>query len=86
MTLNQFRNMFPDEGACRKYLEKVIWLSCRVWMLEILVAQKRLCPPRPLRVQRLRRAIHCNDKDALAQHQTAASNLAAGDVFHQQLQ
>lgn len=30
MTLNQFRNMFPDEGACRKYLEKVIWPSGRV--------------------------------------------------------
>jgi hypothetical protein len=23
MDLNQFRNLFSDEGACRKYLEKV---------------------------------------------------------------
>jgi len=30
MTLNQFRNIFPDEGACRKYLEKVVWPSGRV--------------------------------------------------------
>lgn len=30
MNLNQFRNMFPDECACRKYLEKVIWPSGRV--------------------------------------------------------
>lgn len=30
MNLNQFRNMFPDEGTCRQYLEKVIWPSGRV--------------------------------------------------------
>ncbi len=30
MNLNQFRNMFPDETACREYLEKVIWPSGRV--------------------------------------------------------
>ena len=30
MNLNQFRNLFPDEGACRRYLEKVIWPSGRV--------------------------------------------------------
>jgi transposase-like protein len=30
MNLNQFRNMFPDDAACRKYLEKVIWPSGRV--------------------------------------------------------
>ncbi len=30
MNLNQFRNMFPDESACRNYLEKVIWPLGRV--------------------------------------------------------
>ncbi|MCP4082515.1 MAG: IS1595 family transposase [Gammaproteobacteria bacterium] len=30
MNLNQFRNMFPDENACREYLEKAIWPSGRV--------------------------------------------------------
>ncbi len=30
MNLNQFRKLFPDEGACRKYLEKVIWPLGRV--------------------------------------------------------
>ena len=30
MNLNQFRNMFPDERACRRYLEKVVWPSGRV--------------------------------------------------------
>jgi len=30
MNLNQFRNKFPNEVACRKYLEKVIWPSGRV--------------------------------------------------------
>ena len=30
MNLNQFRKKFPNEGRCRKYLEKVIWPSGRV--------------------------------------------------------
>ena len=30
MTLNQFRNIFPDEGACRSDLEKLVWPSGRV--------------------------------------------------------
>ena len=30
MNLNQFRNMFPGEIACRRYLEKVIWPHGRV--------------------------------------------------------
>jgi len=29
MDLNQFRKMFPDESACRRYLEKVVWPSGR---------------------------------------------------------
>ena len=30
MDINQFRKFFSDEGACRRYLEKVIWPSGRV--------------------------------------------------------
>lgn len=30
MDINHFRNMFSDEDACRRYLEKVIWPSGRV--------------------------------------------------------
>lgn len=30
MNLNQFRKQFPNEGACRKYLEKVVWPHGRV--------------------------------------------------------
>jgi len=30
MNINQFCNHFPDEVACRKYLERVIWPSGRV--------------------------------------------------------
>jgi len=30
MDINQFRNMFSDEGICRRYLEKVIWPAGRV--------------------------------------------------------
>jgi len=29
MDINQFRNMFSDEGICRRYLENVIWASGR---------------------------------------------------------
>ena len=25
MDINQFRNMFSNEGGCRRYLEKMIW-------------------------------------------------------------
>lgn len=30
MNLKQFRKQFPNEGACRKYLEKVVWPHGRV--------------------------------------------------------
>lgn len=30
MDLNQFRKFFPNEGACRKYLEKVVWPHGRI--------------------------------------------------------
>ena len=41
MNLNQFRNMFADEGSCRRYLEQVIWPSGQayppLWLHDVLV-------------------------------------------------
>jgi hypothetical protein len=52
MDLNQFRNLFPDEGACRKYLEKVVWPQGRVCphcgCLQVIVADRSLCSARAL--------------------------------------
>ena len=51
MNLNQFRNTFPGEIACRRYLEKVIWPHGRVcphcgglksWLLSGLSARSGL--------------------------------------------
>jgi len=29
MNINEFRSLFPDEGVCRQYLERMIWAHGR---------------------------------------------------------
>jgi len=78
MNLNQFRNMFLNEDACRDYQKKAFGPQLK---LVHTVLPEGLADPR-----RLIRAIHGSNHNTHAQYQVAPTNMVAGDVFHHQRQ